>query len=155
MVPVPKILLVPVDGSKGALGAAELAGQLAENLRAPVRLLFVFPESPMDIFGQPVEAAPPEEMQYFSPERFAELRDRSAQKAFKHAREALGSLEVELQEKVLSGEPATAILEHAKGETAPIIVMGRRGHSGFRELLVGSVSQRVLHHATCPVMVVR
>jgi len=155
MVPAPKILLVPVDGSRGSTAAAELAAQLAESLRLPMRLLFVFPESPMDIFGLPVESGQREELKYFSPERFAELRNHSAEKAFKVTRAALGSVAVALEEKILFGEPADAIIKHAAGETDPMIVMGRRGHSSVRELLVGSVSQRVVHHATCPVTVVR
>lgn len=155
MVPAPRILLVPVDGSGGSTAAAELAAQLAGSLELPMRLLFVFPESPMDIFGLPVEAGTREQFQYFSPERFAELRNRSAEKAFKIIREALGSVEVKIEEKILLGEPASAILEHAEGETDPMVIMGRRGHGSVRELLVGSVSQRVVHHATCPVTVVR
>lgn len=155
MSPVPRILLVPVDGSKGSKAAAELAAQLAERLGASVRLLFVFPENPVELFGLPGDSPRADELKYFSPDAFAGLRDRTAEEVFKSTREALGSVRVEIEEQVLSGEPAHAIIKHANGEADPMIVMGRRGLGSLRELVVGSVSQRVLHHATCPVTVVR
>ena len=151
----PEIILVPVDGSEGASDAARYAAGLAEGLGIPLRLLYAFPKDPVDMFGVPTEAPRPEELEYFSPDAFARLRDQSAEKAFAATREVLGSTDVEVQEQIIGGSPAEAIVEHAATEEAPMIVIGRRGLSGFKELLLGSVSQRVLHHAACPVTVVR
>lgn len=151
----PKILLVPVDGSKGAGKAAKFAATLAEGLNVPVRLLFAFPKDPVDMFGIPTEAPRPEELKYFSPDAFARLRDQSAEKAFTAAREAMGGTSASVEQEVLAGDAAEAILKHAGGASDPLIVIGSRGLSGFKEILLGSVSQRVLHHASCPVTVVR
>ena len=49
--------------------------------------------------------------------------------------------------------PAKALLDRAVG--AAMLVVGFRGHGGFREALLGSVSQHVAHHAPCPLMVIR
>jgi len=48
--------------------------------------------------------------------------------------------------------PARALLEQGAG--ADLLVVGARGLGGFRGLLLGSVSQQVVHHATCPVVIV-
>lgn len=50
-------------------------------------------------------------------------------------------------------DPAQALIEAAEG--ADLLVVGTRGHDGFTSLLLGSVSQRCVHHAPCPVVVVR
>lgn len=62
--------------------------------------------------------------------------------------------DVEVNRVVIPEEPAKAILD-AAGEDASMIVMGSRGRGGFTGLLLGSRSQKVLHHAHVPVMIVR
>jgi nucleotide-binding universal stress UspA family protein len=59
---------------------------------------------------------------------------------------------VEVRGELVEGPPARALLEHAR--TADLLVVGSRGLGGFRSLLLGSVSQQVVHHAPCPVVVV-
>lgn len=54
-----------------------------------------------------------------------------------------------------SGSPGKTICEFAQTWQADTIVIGRRGHSGMSELLLGSVSNYVLHHATCLVLIVQ
>ena len=54
---------------------------------------------------------------------------------------------------VEEGQPATVLLQLAKG--ARELVVGSRGHGGFAGLLLGSTSTQCMHHATCPVVVVR
>lgn len=53
------------------------------------------------------------------------------------------------------GDPAKIIIELAKSNDYDLIVMGSRGRSAFKELLLGSVTLKVAHHAKCPIMVVR
>ncbi|AGM40845.1 UspA domain-containing protein [Spiribacter salinus M19-40] len=151
----PAIILVPVDGSDGANESAAYAAGLAEALNVPLRLLFAFPRDPVDMFGVPTEAPQRDELEYFSPDAFARLRDRSARQAFDTARQAIGQSQNSVEETILAGSPAEAIVEHAGQTTDPMIVIGSRGLSGFKEMLLGSVSQRVLHRAGCPVTVVR
>jgi nucleotide-binding universal stress UspA family protein len=61
--------------------------------------------------------------------------------------------EVRVEREVLRDRPARALRRCA--ETARLVVVGRRGRGGFRDLVLGSTSQQLLHHATCPVAVVR
>lgn len=152
---LPQTLLVPVDGSKNSNSAAIYAVRLAEKLSARVRLLYAFPESPLDVFGVPSESATQEQLQYFAPERFEKFRHDSAATVFQTTRQAVGDTSVELEEEILPGEAGQAILDHSANVANPLIIMGRRGLSHFREILVGSTTQRVLHHAKCPVLVIR
>ncbi len=54
-----------------------------------------------------------------------------------------------------TGKPASRIVEVAKNWSADLIVMGSHGRGKVQGLLLGSVSEGVLHHAPCPVLVVR
>ena len=150
-----KIILVPVDSSEGATQAAAYAAGLAEALNVPLRLLFAFPKDPVEAFGIPTEAPRAKELEYYSPEAFARLRDVSAEKVFASAREAIGEIGAEIQEEIIAGPAGDAIVEHAESTPGAMIVIGSRGMGTLREMLLGSVSQRVLHHAPCPVTVVR
>jgi len=53
------------------------------------------------------------------------------------------------------GDPAEIIIDIANSKNYDLIIMGNRGMSAFKELLLGSVSLKVMHHARCPVMIVR
>jgi nucleotide-binding universal stress UspA family protein len=60
---------------------------------------------------------------------------------------------VEIRSKVVEGNPAQVLLDESAA--ADLLVVGNRGHGGFAKALLGSVSQNCVHHATCPVVVVR
>jgi nucleotide-binding universal stress UspA family protein len=59
----------------------------------------------------------------------------------------------EVRPLVVQGNAARVLLDAAKG--ADLLVVGTRGHGGFTEALLGSVSQHCVHHAACPVVIVR
>ena len=54
----------------------------------------------------------------------------------------------------IAGHPSSTICEMAQSHQADVIVMGRRGHSRLQEMLLGSVSNYVVHHAPCSVLLV-
>jgi len=54
-----------------------------------------------------------------------------------------------------AGDPGRVICELAKNWDADLIILGRRGHTGFKELFLGSISNYVLHHAPCSVLTVQ
>lgn len=155
MTEMPETLLVPVDGSDGANNAARFAARLAETMNRPMRLLFAFPESPMDLYGVPSEGAMGGGVGYFSAEEFEKLRDDNARRVFDAAREAIGESPVRVDEQLLGGDASEAILDYAEKVPGAMIVVGSRGLSGVKRVLLGSLSQKLVQHAHCPVTVVR
>jgi nucleotide-binding universal stress UspA family protein len=62
---------------------------------------------------------------------------------------------VDVETHAREGEPAKVILEVAQEQNADLIVVGARGLTGFERFLLGSVSSKLSHHASCSVMIVR
>jgi nucleotide-binding universal stress UspA family protein len=66
---------------------------------------------------------------------------------------AAGGSTVDVRMQVTEGSPARVLLNASDG--ADLLVVGSRGHGGFAEALLGSVGQHCVHHARCPVVVIR
>ena len=94
----------------------------------------------------------------FGPAISEEMMKSLTERAEGHLAEALDEAraearEVQIETIAVEGQPAKVLVEVAKG--ADLLVVGSRGLGGFRELLLGSVSQQCAQHATCPVVIVR
>lgn len=74
-------------------------------------------------------------------------------KKLQHKLHEYGLVKVNI--KVLHGNPADEIVKFAKRESCDLIVMSTHGRSGLKRLLLGSVTDQVLHQAVCPVLIVR
>jgi nucleotide-binding universal stress UspA family protein len=68
-------------------------------------------------------------------------------------REALPDSGVEIEQRAIQGVAAGVLVDESRD--ADLLVVGSRGHGGFTQLLLGSVSQQCAHHAECPVVIVR
>jgi nucleotide-binding universal stress UspA family protein len=80
---------------------------------------------------------------------------RDGQAALNEAAQRVVAAAVEVESWLLSGRPASAIVEEALNWRADVIVMGSRGHGEIASMLLGSVSSEVVDHAPCPVLVAR
>ena len=87
-------------------------------------------------------------------ELIEELRSKGMELLEQCKKQALQS-NLQVETLLEQGDYAHEIIEVAKRKNCDIIMMGSRGMSPFKELLLGSVSLKVMHHASCPVMVVR
>lgn len=148
-----KTILVPIDGSDGATRAATYAGGLARLAHASVKLLRV--HSP-EIYQLSVlsEIPPLTDFEYLEVME-KQMNDPAKDPAFASAREVLGEIAGDIGEHIVWGQPAEAICDFAKEQGVDLIVIGSRGRSAFSALVLGSTSSQVLHHAPCPVTVVR
>jgi len=83
------------------------------------------------------------------------------EKLVKHAHENLQAMVDQAKEKVVASEMVregktwAVICDTAESENADVIVMASQGRTGLSHALIGSVAEKVVRHATCPVMVVR
>jgi nucleotide-binding universal stress UspA family protein len=141
-------ILCPVDFSEFSGPALERAVRLGDWFEARVEVLYVIPSVP---FAMPAGMGPG----YFPDplEVTASQREQAAQNMADLVEPFLDQ-GVPLVTKVLEGEPWRVILDEAKGVPADLLVIGTHGRSGFEKLLLGSVTEKVLRRAPCPVLTV-
>jgi len=85
-----------------------------------------------------------------------ELREDAADLVETMVREtAADAADVEVRPLTVEDKPVKALLDAAERNDAQMIVVGSRGHGGFVALLIGSTSDQVARHATCPVVIHR
>jgi nucleotide-binding universal stress UspA family protein len=138
-------IVVGVDGSDGGAAALEFAAGEAAFRGARLRIVSVW-QIPAAAYGTGFE--PPLDAATW--EAFRTRAEQVAADALAAAKKLHPSLEAEAL--AVQGQAGFVLLEESAD--AALIVVGRRGLGGFRSLLLGSVSQQVVQHATCPVIVV-
>lgn len=139
-------LLVPVDGSKAANAAAAFAAKLARATQGEVTLLHVFDNPAAACIG----------LHQLPKAEFEQTIQHVAGGSFDAARAAMAEAgPVTIHTKVSLGDPAREIVAIASSERFDQVVMGTRGLSPVKELLLGSVSEHVLRNVPCPVTLVR
>jgi nucleotide-binding universal stress UspA family protein len=143
---VEQTIIVGVDGSDGGAMALEFAAEEAALRTVRLRVVSAW-EIPTAAYS--AGAVPP--LDPATLDAFRLRAEEIAEEAVKTAKKLQPSLEADAVTMV--GQPADALL--GQGAEADLIVVGRRGLGGFRSLLLGSVSQQVVQHATCPVVVVQ
>jgi nucleotide-binding universal stress UspA family protein len=138
-------ILVPLDFSEHAETILDWAGLLAEEHKSRVILLHAY-HLPVEF--QQLEGA------YLPPDFWANVKTEAQQSLDRYA-ETLRSRGVEVESMVREGYPATVIEEEAERCNADLIVIGTRGLSGLKHLLLGSIAERVVQKAPCPVLTVK
>lgn len=137
-------ILVPVDGSDNALRAVRYALELAGDLKVKVRLFYVFPVSSVEIIG----------MAGMSRDDIESSAQAAAQRVFDKIHAEIGSTSVALADETSIGDPAEEIIRCTEDDSGLLVILGRRGLSRMQSLLLGSVSEKVVRHAHCPVTIV-
>jgi nucleotide-binding universal stress UspA family protein len=143
--------LIATDGSEFALAAAQRAKEILDaNLE--FTLLTVVPPPVMPV-GAPVtgiEAAP-----IATPETTEEITEAYREEADENLERTARALGGDVQRRTEFGDAATEICRVAEDDRFDVIVVGSHGSGFVKRVLMGSVSQHLLHHAPCPVLVVR
>ena len=153
----PTTVLLATDGSEAASSATEVAVEISAKTNSELHVIHVYGGAP--IYPLYPEATYPGGTELEDPVLEEELESLSEQRA----QEVLDAAVEEVQ-----SAGGTVAQAHLREGTAPheivalaedtgvgLIVLGSRGHGGIRRALVGSVSDAVVRHAHCPVLVVR
>jgi len=140
-----KNILVPVDFSKHSEKALEFAISLAKDLGARLELLHCYPINPGGIspYGILVPENLDRDMRDAASARMSEWREKAVE----------AGLDVDLT--LTPAFPSEAISATAEEHGADLIVMGTRGLTGLGHILLGSVAERTLRIAPCPVVTVK
>jgi nucleotide-binding universal stress UspA family protein len=141
-------IVVGVDRSECARNALRFAIEEARLHGAVLHVVHAWEVPYLPVAGAPM----------FALGALPEL-EQSAQVEAEHALEPIlegvDTSGVEISPHVVRGSAAHVLLETAADVDADLLVVGSRGHGGFTGLLLGSVSQQCVHHARCPVAIVR
>jgi len=145
-------ILAPVDGSGPSLKAAALAGDLAGKHGAELILLTVAPELSPALVAE-LEAYAHSEHIDTPIQELASAESQSVLTGARQEAQAKGAAQVSMRSS--SGDPAEEIIGIAREQQADLIVLGSRGHGQLAGLVLGSVAQKAIAYASCPVLVVR
>ena len=136
-------ILVPFDGSASSLRACEMAAFLAGKMGAEVRVLHVIPT--LSIYTAPLA------------EDYYKIQEREAADVVHAGITLLQKKGVRARAEIVRARWSVVetIVSYSADWKSDMIVMGARGLGGFKQLMMGSVSNGVVQHAGCPVTIVR
>jgi nucleotide-binding universal stress UspA family protein len=137
-----KKILIPTDGSPNAKAAVAKGLDLAKLLTAEVTVLNVVDMSSFIGYGDALSLP-----------NLLPIMKKEGHDIVEEAQQEGGRRGVHVDTRVETGTPAHKIVEIAKDYD--LIVMGSLGRTGMSHLLLGSVAERVVRHAECPVLIVR
>lgn len=135
-------ILIPYDGSENSRRALDVAIDLTRQYEAAI--------SAVAVVSLPEFAASVDEV-----DQVREQGRKFYEESLRQAQEAALEAGLSLKTDTVYGHRSEAILEYAKKSRADLIVIGSRGLSAVERYVLGSVSEVVVHHAPCSVLVVR
>jgi nucleotide-binding universal stress UspA family protein len=141
-------IVVGTDGSDTAKEAVRQATELAGSVGAKVHLVSAYEPVPEGRLRDERYRVP-EDMQWMINPR----EDVNA--VLKTSAEEIQNKGIDVEGHAREGDPADAILDVAEEQKADLIVVGNKGMTGAKRFLLGSVPNKVSHHAPCSVMIIR
>ncbi len=139
-------VLVPTDFSDMSVAALPLAMDLAEKYGAELHCLYVVEEPQIYSSLEMGSVAIPTS---------GELMESAKTRMQRFGEEYLANAPHGFKTKVVVGHAASEVINYANEIGAGLIVMATRGYSGVKHLMLGSTTEDVLRHSTCPVLSVR
>jgi nucleotide-binding universal stress UspA family protein len=141
-------IVVGTDGSDTAGKAVEEAIALAKALGASIELVSAYEPVPNQRLREEARAAPADMQWMVNPREEVDA-------TLRRACEAIRAAGVDVTAYAREGDPADSILDVAEERGADLIVVGNKGMTGAKRFLLGSVPNKVSHHAPCSVLIIR
>jgi nucleotide-binding universal stress UspA family protein len=141
-------IIIGTDGSETAREAVRQATELATTLGSSIHLVSAYEPVP-DSRLREERVEVPEDLQWMVNPR------EDVTSTLEEAAEEVKEAGVDVQTHAREGDPADAILDVAEEQKADLIVVGNKGMTGAKRFLLGSVPNKVSHHAPCTVMIIR
>ena len=139
------VIVFPTDFSELSTAALPWARRMAEQMQADIHVVYVVEEphiyATLDMGPVPIPSV--DELTRSAEKRMSAFSDAYLK--------ALGNATTQ----VLVGRPAEEVVGYAKSKNAALIIMTTHGYSGVKHVLLGSTTEAVLRHATCPVLSIR
>jgi nucleotide-binding universal stress UspA family protein len=143
-----KSIVVGTDGSDTARQAVEEAIGLARAVGASIELVSAYEPIPNQRLRDDARAAPADMQWMVNPREDVDA-------TLRQACESIEAAGVPVTPYAREGDPADAILDVAEERGADLIVVGNKGMTGAKRFLLGSVPNKVSHHAPCSVLIIR
>jgi len=140
-----KKILVPTDASEYSRRALKMAIELARSVQAEVVLLHVS-YTPQAYWGYTIS---------YGITVTQEQLDQNGELALDATLNGIDSEQVVIHKRVESGHPVTIIVDQIKKDNIDLVIMGSHGYGAIAGSVLGSVSQRVLQRASCPVLIIK
>jgi nucleotide-binding universal stress UspA family protein len=141
-------IVVGTDGSDTAREAVRQASELAKTLGSQMHLVSAYEPVPEGRLREE-RTEVPEDLQWMVNPR----EDVNA--TLEETGKELSEQGIQVETHAREGDPADAILDVAEEKGADLIVVGNKGMTGAKRFLLGSVPNKVSHHAPCSVMIIR
>jgi nucleotide-binding universal stress UspA family protein len=141
-------IVVGTDGSETAGKAVRAAVELARAVGASLDIVSAYEPVSGQRLREDARQAPPDLQWTITPREDVEA-------TLVEAAEAAGEAGIEVQTFAREGDPADAILDVAEERGSDLIVVGNKGMTGAKRFLLGSVPNKVSHHAPCSVLIIR
>jgi nucleotide-binding universal stress UspA family protein len=141
-------IVVGTDGSETARKAVRAAVDLAKSVGATLDIVSAYEPVSSQRLREESRQAPADTQWSINPREDVEA-------TLEEASEAVEGSGVEVQTFAREGDPADAILDVAEERGADLIVVGNKGMTGAKRFLLGSVPNKVSHHAPCSVLIIR
>jgi len=152
-------ILVPVDGSNASMHAVKKSIEYAKKFNSSIKLITVVNKDKLigsernEKLWRQVDGSSILENNELIKEVGTRINENAA-KMLNSIVQELDFSDIKTEREVLLGEPYEKILETARNENFDLIVMGNRGFSKIKRFFLGSVTQRVISDAPCPVLVI-